>query len=195
MSDFQKTLFRQTAEAIRPKSWKAFVIKAAISSALVILLVFALTGNISWWLSLGIVAITLVYNYARDIVLRLLAMRQMNSQFAYSFEKHPDISDYVPVFDTTSGVLQLKFAAIIFRKNDCGLITFKQPAFAKNPKDSIVVPIGNDFSIDSLRVVTGKPYVILSATLMRTPFFFGVYKNEIILTKIESIIDSNSKEV
>jgi hypothetical protein len=184
MSPFQKKLLADTAKTVNPLTLATFAVNVLVSSLIVLLFFWLVTETFDWLISGIVVGITAVYNVLRTMLNRYLNGRMMERQYAYALKKHPDITLYVPVFDTTSGIFQLKPTAIVFAGEEGALLTYKQPLFARLPQDSIRVPLGKDFTINALEIVPGKPFAYLTITLMTTQVKFGILQEASVLTRL-----------
>jgi len=195
MSDLQKQILSQTLQVIRPFRWKPFLLNGTVSATLVILLMWLLTQQFDWVIWTILILLTFVYLFFRDAFLQLNLRKVMERQYNYTLEKHHDITLYLPLFDNSRGTIIAKNAAIVFAKDACSLITFKQPTFSRTPIDSIRVPLGKDFQLSAMAVSPDKPMIFLDAFLMGTPFRFSIWKSPDIIAIIEPIIVSAKKEV
>lgn len=195
MSDLQKQVLTQTVQTIRPFRWKPFLLNGTVSATLVILLMWLLTQQFDWAIWTILILITFVYLFFRDAFLQLNLRKQFERQYTYTQEKNPDVTLYIPLFDNARGTLIAKNAAIVFAKDACGLITFKQPLFSRTPTDSIRVPLGKDFQLSAMEVAPDKPMILLDAFLMGTPFRFCIWKSPETIAIIEPVIGSVQKDV
>ncbi|MFA5178754.1 MAG: hypothetical protein WC363_00715 [Candidatus Izemoplasmatales bacterium] len=195
MSDYQALVLKKTTQVIRPFHWWSFLINVAIASVIVIALVWLLTQELNWIISLAVIPITFVYNLLKDRLNRIYMHSIIQRQYAYTIGKHPEWQLYIPVFSDATNMYRLKSTALLFRETTCSLITFKHRFFAKYPDDSILVPLGKDFSITSFEPVPKQPYGFCHISLMGTDFTIGVLYDEKLIKKIQSVIDDNTKDV
>ena len=195
MTDYQADILKRTTQVIRPFRWWSFLVNVMIASGIVILLVWLLTSEFSWLISLAVILITFIYNLLKDRVNRIYMRKIIKNQYAFTYGKYPEIDLYVPVFSDATNMYRLKSTALLFHEDTCSLITFKQSFFAKYPEDSILVPLGKDFCLKSYEPVAKQPFGFCHISLMNTDFTIGVLSDIQLITKIQSVIDANTKDV
>jgi hypothetical protein len=195
MSPLQIAILTDSVRAVKPIRPLKMILNVLISSAIVILIVSLTTGSFDWMIAVMVLVVTAFYMVFKDFLLRSRLQKTMREQCAYAYEKYPNTTLYVPAFDKTGLMIRIRDAGLLFTGDECSLITFQQLHLNRRPNDSIVVPLGNDFTLTTQDTDPNQLTIFYRSTLMGTTLVFGVLNTEVIQTKIRTVLANLPKEV
>ncbi|MDP3130345.1 MAG: hypothetical protein Q8N15_03300, partial [Bacillota bacterium] len=101
---------------------------------------YLIGGTIDLFAILACVVGGLLYSLFRDVFTHRRIKTALAAHLAYVKAKHPQLELYVPMVEKLGRMILLKRAGLFFEDGELALEAFHQPAFAKQPKDSITVP-------------------------------------------------------
>jgi len=180
----QERVIEGTLAAVSAKKPAKVVLNAAFYAVFAAALYVLIGGSIDLFAILACVGGGLLYSLSRDGFTHRRVKAVLASHLAYVKAKHPQMELYVPMVETVGSTILLKRSGLFFEDGELALEAFNQPAFAKQPKESITVPCGVDFKIFEAVRDDKIPFVLFRSELMKNHYRFQVLKDDDVIARI-----------
>lgn len=187
MEETQKQIIDQTTPLIRLFSWKSFLVNV-IAYTVIVGLIFYLLYGWQTELMITIVVLVVVYSLLKDWMMQRQTKRIMKQQMQYVGKKYPSMVLYLPILDQMGRTTLLKRAALVFTDQWLFLEAFNQKAFSATPSESIKVPYGKGFTIQSFEIQSERKLITFQATLMDQSYQFLTTNHEEVVRHFQKII-------
>jgi hypothetical protein len=175
------------------------ILRLILSSALytmAAILLFILFGQPLEWVHYVLIFVLMAtYSLFRAAIIRSRVKNALIAQSNYLLKAHPNADLYIPMLEKPFGVIRLKKAAL-FRENDqLWLEAFDLQITQIHPKKSLSVPLGPDFSLQSITPGERPDYVRVMAKIKEQNYPFVIPAIERIVALLDTYLSIEKKEV
>ncbi len=175
--DIQSCILKDTEKLISHLDFKRMSFLAILSSVFVLIIFKTLSYPIKWQFVLLVIVFAYIYALIRDLIITHHAKKLLYIHYDYSIKKRPDIQLYIPIFNRTNQVFNLKNASLFISNNIIYLEAYKRATLSSRLEDSIVARCNRDFFIDGYNINKTEKYIDFHTRLLDRTYDFSLINN------------------
>ncbi len=181
----QKRILDETEKLITRLDFKRMSVLAIISSISVLIVFRWIDYPLSWQFAILVLIFAYLYALIRDVIIVRKTKKTLKIYYDFSFEKHPNIQLFIPIFTKTNQIYTLKRASLFIENDILYLEAYKRASLSSRLDNSVVARYNKDFFIDKYSVNKSGKYIEFETRILYKKYFFSMINDEELLQIIE----------